>query len=233
MLGGLLLGQLALRARARSTSEWSWVRRAELAVAEQVGAAVADVGDRRARRRRRRRAVSVVPMPGAARRSLREQLVDPRVGLLDALGQPLLGRAVVRQPVGERLDGDLRGDLAGLRAAHPVGDDEQRRAGEGAVLVARGAGGPCRCGRPCRRRAARSLQVGELAVADPDAVAVVQRLRARQRLLVEIGAVGRAEILDHEHLPWREIRAWREEANGSSSRISTSPRPSIAPSARS
>ena len=35
----------------------------------------------------------------------------------------------------EGLDGDARGDLAGLGATHPVGDHEQRRAGERAVLV--------------------------------------------------------------------------------------------------
>ena len=35
----------------------------------------------------------------------------------------------------KRLDGDPRGHLAGLRAAHPVGDHEQRRAREQRVLV--------------------------------------------------------------------------------------------------
>src|SRR4029078_8075827 len=38
----------------------------------------------------------------------------------------------------------------------------------------------------------------ELAVADADAVAVVQRLRARPQLLVEVGAVGGAEVLEHD-----------------------------------
>jgi hypothetical protein len=36
----------------------------------------------------------------------------------------------------ERRRGDLRCDLAGLRAAHAVGDDEQRGADEVVVLVA-------------------------------------------------------------------------------------------------
>ena len=53
---------------------------------------------------------------------------DPR----EALGD----RAAVGQPVLERGRGDLRRDLAGLRAAHPVGDDEQRGADEVVVLVA-------------------------------------------------------------------------------------------------
>ena len=35
----------------------------------------------------------------------------------------------------EGLGGDPRGDLAGLGAAHPVGDGEQRRAGVQRVLV--------------------------------------------------------------------------------------------------
>src|SRR5579875_25216 len=46
-----------------------------------------------------------------------------------------------------------------------------------------------------------SLQEGELGVADPDAVARMQRLRATERLAVQVGAVGRAEILDHHHVP--------------------------------
>ena len=36
------------------------------------------------------------------------------------------------------------------------------------------------------------LEVGELGVADADAVAVVQRLRPGQRLAVQVGAVGRS-----------------------------------------
>ena len=41
-----------------------------------------------------------------------------------------------RQPAVERVDRHLGGDLAGLRAAHAVGDHEQRRADEVVVLVA-------------------------------------------------------------------------------------------------
>ena len=62
--------------------------------------------------------------------------VDPRVGLADTRAQALLGRpAAVGQALLEDLDGHLRGDLAGLRAAHAVGDHEQRRAHEEGVLV--------------------------------------------------------------------------------------------------
>ena len=70
--------------------------------------------------------------------------MDAGVGLEHPLGEQLLGarRAGVAEPALERLDRELRGDLAGLRAAHPVGDDEHRSAGEVGVLVraARAAG---------------------------------------------------------------------------------------------
>ena len=66
---------------------------------------------------------------------LARAVVDAPVGLAHALGQPLLGAQAVRQLVLEGLDGDPRGDLAGLRAAHAVGDHEQRGAGKRAVLV--------------------------------------------------------------------------------------------------
>ena len=46
-----------------------------------------------------------------------------------------LGLGGVAEPVLEGLHRDPRGDLSGLRAAHPVGDDEQRRAREQRVLV--------------------------------------------------------------------------------------------------
>jgi hypothetical protein len=58
----------------------------------------------------------VVPIPARSR------------SLLDAAGP-------VGQAVGEDLDRKRRRDLAGLRAAHPVGHHEQRRLGEVAVLV--------------------------------------------------------------------------------------------------
>src|SRR5579875_1391410 len=48
-----------------------------------------------------------------------------------------------------------------------------------------------------------SLQEGELGVADPDAVARMQRLRAAERLAVQVGAVGRAavgNVVDHPRL---------------------------------
>src|SRR5205823_5239207 len=51
------------------------------------------------------------------------------------------------------------------------------------------------------RSMATLLHVRELAVADPDPVAVMKRLRPGQQLLVQIGSVSGAEILNHYHLP--------------------------------
>ena len=61
--------------------------------------------------------------------------MDLVVCLANAICETLLGTARVRQALLERLDRDLRRDLAGLRAAHAVGDDEHRRARERVVLV--------------------------------------------------------------------------------------------------
>jgi hypothetical protein len=114
----------------------------ELVTAQAVGTRVADVGDRdvvladvRGRDRRAH--------PGALLFGLRH-LVDARVGLVHASGEQLLaaGPAIGAQAALEDLDGESGGDLAGLRAAHPVGDDEDRRARVVGVLVgAPGAAG--------------------------------------------------------------------------------------------
>ena len=100
----------------------------ELAVAKPVGAAVADVADRHLlglqvddRRGDRR------PHPGQVR-VLAGALVDRPVGGLDRLAQDPLRRRL-RQLAVEGLGGGFGGDLAGLGAAHPVGDDEDRRRG--------------------------------------------------------------------------------------------------------
>ena len=74
----------------------------QLAVAQAVGAAVADVRDRRRRARPRSAAVSVVPIPACSASAAR-QLVDARVGLLDAARRAPLRRSP-RRPAG-RLEG--------------------------------------------------------------------------------------------------------------------------------
>jgi hypothetical protein len=66
--------------------------------------------------------VIVVPIPARSRSERDRSWIRPF--------------AVALQAAVERPHRHLRGDLAGLRAAHPVRDDEQRRAREEAVLVA-------------------------------------------------------------------------------------------------
>jgi hypothetical protein len=63
------------------------------------------------------------------------ELVDAGVGGARERGELQLRVRRVRKPRLEGLDRDPRGDLAGLRPAHAVGDDEQRRAREQRVLV--------------------------------------------------------------------------------------------------
>ena len=122
-------------------------------------------------------------------------VVDPLVGLLDDAGERL-GQRAVGQLVVERAHGDLRRDLAGLRAAHAVRDHEQGRAHEEVVLVAlaltaKVGGVPVLCDAQHAVGWWLALE-GELGVTDADAVAHVQWLRPAQRLPVEIGPVGRA-----------------------------------------
>ena len=105
----------------------------QAAVTQPVGATVADVRDHD---------LLLADIHGRQRRAhtrllgvrLR-QLMDARVGRLRERDQRGVGVCGVAQPFAEGLDGDLRGDLAGLGAAHPVGHDEQRRTGQQRVLV--------------------------------------------------------------------------------------------------
>ena len=107
----------------------------ELAAVEAIGAAVADMGEGdlagadvgRGQRR---------PHPGAARVRFREG-VDLGVGVADGRHQAPLRTVApaVREALGEVADRELGCDLAGLRAAHAVGDDEDGGALEVGVLV--------------------------------------------------------------------------------------------------
>ncbi len=142
MLERLLLGQLASPQQLLDQRVVLGQPR-QLAVSEQVRAAVADVSDRD---------MVTVEIGGGQRgphaRAIAlglGALVDLAVRPLDDDGQPFLGGAVLRQTLRERLDGDLRCDLAGLRATHAVGDHEHGRAGVARSPRCRGAGGPCRC----------------------------------------------------------------------------------------
>ena len=106
----------------------------EPAAAQPVGAAVADVPDRHLfalgvddRRRDRR----PHPLAGGV---VAGELVDLAVRGFDRLAQERLGGAGGQVAV-EGLGRGLRGDLPRLGAAHPVGDDEDRRPHEERVLV--------------------------------------------------------------------------------------------------
>ncbi len=135
MILGLLLGELAL---ATQLLDQRMIGREEgqLSVAPEVGATVADVGE----------GDIVVMDEGGGERGPHAR---PRGVVLGEAVDPLVGR--LRDPAQERLcrlgsgalgllerlGGDARRDLAGLGAAHPVGHDEQRGAGEVGVLVRR------------------------------------------------------------------------------------------------
>ena len=111
---------------------------------------------------------------------------------LRTLRQSALRRGGIAEALLEGVDRDLRGHLPGLRAAHPVGDDEQRRARQQRVLVraplTTGVGGGVLLGDAQHQSTPRS----EFAVADPDAIARMQGAGRLEQLLVEVGAVGRA-----------------------------------------
>src|SRR6266516_6757642 len=106
----------------------------ELAVADQVGARVADVTDPHAvavheRDRHRRAHARDGCVVGLA-------LVDAPVCLLDQSVDPLPAVAsAVARIVAERCRSEARGDLAGLRAADSVGHGEERRLADVGVLV--------------------------------------------------------------------------------------------------
>ncbi len=115
----------------------------QLPIAQAVRAAVPDVGDRD---------LLLADVDGGERGAhagllgvALGELVDAGVGGARVQGQSVLGGHGVGEAVVEGLHGDPRGDLAGLRPAHAVGDDEQRRALQQRVLVgaplAAGVGG--------------------------------------------------------------------------------------------
>ena len=105
----------------------------QIAVAQAVRATVADVCDRDV-------LLADVdggergPHPGMLGVGVGE-LVDPRVGRARQRGERLLGLDGFGEAGLEGLHGDPGRDLAGLRSAHAVGDDEQRRSREQRVLV--------------------------------------------------------------------------------------------------
>ncbi len=91
----------------------------DLAVADQVGPAIADIGDMQG---------VVVEQRGDAGGAhvATARGVDPRVGLGEGLlerGWAIPGAIVIIQPE-DGVDGQAAGDLAGSVAAHPIADDQ-------------------------------------------------------------------------------------------------------------
>ena len=117
-----------------STSEWSVVRRSSAPSRQAVAAAVADVDERH---------LAVADVRGGERRAHagpvlvgHRQRVDALVRVLDdAARRSSTLPSPAGSPAAERVDRRAGRDLAGLRAAHAVGDREQRRAGVVGVLV--------------------------------------------------------------------------------------------------
>ena len=94
----------------------------------------------------------------------------------------------------QEVDGERAGHLAGLVAAHAVGDGEDVGLGDEVVLVL----GPDAAGVGGRAPAQVGHSLGlQHRVADLEAVARVQQAGAVEPVAVEVRAVGRAEVLDH------------------------------------
>ena len=173
MLGRLLLGQLPLSDELVD-QRVVLGEAGQLAVAEQVGAAVADMGDRHLPivevGGRQRRAHPLATVLGA------RALVDLAVGLAHALGQSLLGAAGVRRVPPRR--SRPRSARRPRRPARRPSRRRRRTQGRAARRCPRspGAGDPVSVLQAVSPLGASSLHVGELGVADPDPVPGVQRL---------------------------------------------------------
>ena len=175
MLGRLLLGQLPLPDELVDERVVLGQAR-QLAVAEQIRAAVADVGDRHLGvievRGREGRPHPLATVLGA------RAIVDPVVGLPDAIGESLLRACRSRAAPARRSR-----SRSARRPRRPARHPSRRRRRTPARARRRcprcpGAGVRCRSCRWSRRLGASSLHVRELGIADPDPVPGVQRLRA-------------------------------------------------------
>jgi hypothetical protein len=146
---GLLVGEPALPAKLLDQRVVGG-QQLQLTAPVEVRAAVADVGERDL--------LALEQCRGKGRAHARDggvllrEVVDAVVRGLCDRPQPRLGRLVAALRGLERLGGDARRDLAGLSAAHPVGDRKQRRTRDEGVLVGRplapGVGAVSRLGDP-------------------------------------------------------------------------------------
>ena len=197
MLGRLGLGQLSL-ADQLVDQRVVLGEALQLAVAEQVGAAVADVGDGQLGRRRDRRPSASSPSRPARAR--------PASGHRSGGWPP--GRAPRAAPPGCPSPGSpcSNASIAICDATSPAWAPPMPSATTNTggarvravlVLAPLAAGvGPADGFRCSQHR--RHLQVGELGVADPDPITRMKRLRPVERLVVQICAVRRSQVLDHQ-----------------------------------
>ena len=168
----------------------------ELAVTQAVRAAVADVRDRDLSSPTYT-AVSVVPMPACSAFACESSWMRALAASASAASACSGSDASSRPP------GRTRPRCA-RRPRRPARRPCRRRRRTAASARAAsprwpGAGGPCRFPCTARQRAASSVDLElEFAVADANAIAGVQRPRRLQQLLVEIRAVGRTEVFDHD-----------------------------------
>ena len=179
----------------------------QLAVAQEIGARVADVDQREAgdigfvgaEHHQRGQRGSHALVIGAGVRCLE----DRGVGFDDGGDDDSDVAGTGSQPVADDARGDVAGDFAGLMSAHAIGDTEDHRLGDEGVFVP-GAHLPD-IGRraPAHRRLIGERDVIAHYSASNTVLPICTRSPLATRswrcdaLAVEIGAVGRTEILDH------------------------------------
>ena len=183
----------------------------ERVAAQHVGARVADVAEgdvavRLDERDRHRR-------PHAARRRVvRRALVHAAVRLLDELDDAILA-AALRLRLVQRAGGERRGDLAGPRAAHAVGDREQRRPHDERVLVL-----PALPSGVGRDGVAPELHVSNLRSVSPMRTTSPGASRRSRVSRMPFTNVPFVEPMSSTQIPSRRgsMRAWRVDAYSSS-----------------
>ena len=177
----------------------------ERAVAQQVAAGVADVGQRQLVAGAQHRDRRWCPCPsqlGVVLHRLAQARRWPRAGCCRAAGRASSPPWLSPSRWTSSPDDQRAGDVAGGVAAHAVGDDEQVRPG-----IRRSP----RCGScgPARRRSGRRsagrwpsglLPQLEDGLADPQGGADLDRDRVGEAVAAEVGAVGGAEVLDEPAL---------------------------------
>src|SRR5262249_32873463 len=194
-------------------------------VAKQVGARVADVAEGHAavaaeeRGGDRRAHAGSSRIPGRA-------VVHAPVRLRDPLRDARLA-AAVGAALPERCRGEPGGDLAGLRAAHPVGDGEERRLADEGVFVA----APLPAGVGAAERLDDRDHDSYLRSVSPIRTTSPGASRRSRVTRMPFTYVPFVEPMSSSHTPSRLIskRAWRPEAYSSAAGVRWlfGPRPTV------